>query len=181
VAGLDEGEVGLDEEHESAGAALAGADNLVADLRLQDQETERHRAGYAARVEALASGLAPKDGTAALMAAGDLLADLLGPVATLVAIRAGYEVAVATALGPAAEAIVVGGSASAVAALEHLRVTEGGRATLLVGSGRSADFNGPELPAGCDYAVDVVTAAEPLRSSSTISIARGSSWTAGRT
>jgi chromosome segregation protein len=167
VAGLDEGEVGLDEEHESAAAALAAADNLVADLRLQDQETERRRAGYAARVEALASGLAPKDGTAALMAAGDLLADLLGPVASLVAIRAGYEVAVATALGPAAEAIVVGGSAAAVAALEHLRATEGGRATLLVGSGRSADFHGPELPAGCEYAVDVVTAAEPLRSALT--------------
>ncbi len=164
VAGLDQGEEGLDEEHEVAANALAAADDLVADLRLQEQETERLRSGHAARVDALASGLAPKDGTAALLDAGEQVAQLLGPVAGLVAIRAGYEIAVATALGSAADALAVVGIKDAVSALKHLRVSEGGRATLLVGSNRPSDFRGPVLPPGATYAIETVTAAEPLKS-----------------
>ena len=61
----------------------------------------------AARREALALGLRRKDGTGALLAAKDRLSGLLGPAAELLTVAPGYEVAVAAALGAAADAVAV--------------------------------------------------------------------------
>ena len=65
------------------------------------------RPGCAARGPPL--GLARKDGTGALLAAGRRLAGLLGTVAAVVTVRPGYQTAVAAALGEAADAVAVHG------------------------------------------------------------------------
>jgi chromosome segregation protein len=57
VAGLDEGEVGLDEEHEGAQSALERADARVEELRTLESVKERERAALSARLEALEQAL----------------------------------------------------------------------------------------------------------------------------
>ena len=89
VAGLDEGEVGLDEEHEGAATTLADAESRLHALRLEEQEAERERHALVARVEALEIGLARKDGGAAVLAAGERLSGVLGTVAALVHVEPG--------------------------------------------------------------------------------------------
>jgi chromosome segregation protein len=137
VAGMDEREVGLDDEHEAAAVAFAAAEQRVGALRQEEQEAERERAALTARREALEIGLARKDAAGALVAAGDRLPGLLGTVAELLRVRPGYEAAVATALGLAADAVAVAGVDTAVAAMHLLKDDDAGRAPLVVG-GRAA-------------------------------------------
>src|SRR5439155_26739557 len=70
VAGMDEGEVGLGDEHEAAAAAFEAAERRVGELRAEEREAERERAALAARKEALELGLSRKDAPAASVAAG---------------------------------------------------------------------------------------------------------------
>jgi chromosome segregation protein len=164
VAGLDEGEVGLDAEHERSRLALEQAERAVAELQDAEREAERERSAYAARKEALEIGLARKDGAGALLAADARVSGLLGSVAALLTVRSGYETAVAAALGAAADAVAVTSLDAAVESLRFLKEDDGGRAGLLVGG--SAHDGGepwPALPPGARYAVDVVTAPDELR------------------
>jgi chromosome segregation protein len=173
VAGLDEGEVGLDEEHEAAAAALADAEARVHALKLEEQEAERERHALTARVEALELGLARKDGGAAVLAAGDRLSGVLGTVAALLHVQPGYEAAVSAALGPLADAVAVGSVSQAVDALTLLKSDDAGRASLLVGGAAAPDRAswGP-LPDGARWAVDLVTAPDQLRGSVASALAR---------
>ncbi len=139
VAGLDEGEVDLDVEHESAAEAVAAAEAEVAALREEERAAERERSTAAARREALELGLARKDGAGALLAASGRVSGLLGSVAALVHVRAGYEAAVAAALGAAADAVAVADVDAAVDAIRLLKDDDGGRAPLLVGSRAAVD------------------------------------------
>ena len=132
VAGIDEGEVDLDAEHGAAAAELAAADTALAAARTEAADAERERAAAQARAEALRSALAPKDGAAALLAASAEVSGLLGSIAALVSVEPGWETAVASALGGAADAVAVRDLPSAVAALSVLRERDQGRATLLV-------------------------------------------------
>ncbi len=161
VAGLDEGEVGLDGEHERGAADLQAAEAEVSRLRQEEREAERDRAAMAARVEALEMGLARKDGAGALLAAGERLSGVLGSVAALVEVRPGHEAAIAAALGSAADAVAVDGVDSAVGALRLLKDDDAGRAPVLVGgarSGRPAGAPSVALPAGARWAGDLVDA-----------------------
>jgi chromosome segregation protein len=166
VAGLDAGEVDLDARFETAAAGLSEAEERLTALQDEEREVERQRAAAAARRDALALGLARKDGHGALLAAGDRLPGLLGSVAEVVRVESGWESAVAAALGAAADAVAVSSLADAAAALALLRADDAGRAGLVVGG---ADHPGgapwPSLPAGSAgrYAVDAVTAPEVLR------------------
>ncbi|GAA0326147.1 hypothetical protein GCM10010302_76530 [Streptomyces polychromogenes] len=119
-------------EYEAARAGLAGAEAALATAREARTTAERSRAAVSARREALALGLRRKDGTGALLAARERLAGVLGPAAERVSVEAGYEVAVAAALGSAADALAVGSAGAAAAAIRHLRETDAGRATLLI-------------------------------------------------
>jgi chromosome segregation protein len=164
VAGLDEGEVGLDAEHERARAALEQAERVVGELQEKQREAERERSTYAARKEALEIGLARKDGAGALLAADGRVSGLLGSVAAVLTVESGYETAVAAALGAAADAVAVVSLDAAVASLRFLKQDDGGRAGLLVGgAGYDAGGAWPALPPGARYAIDVVTAPEELR------------------
>ncbi|MEZ5116249.1 MAG: chromosome segregation protein SMC [Candidatus Nanopelagicales bacterium] len=166
IAGLGEGEVGLDAEHEAALAALEAADAEVEALRGREQAAERERGALTARVEALELGLARKDGGAALLGAADRVPGLLGSVSALLHVEHGYEAAVAAALGGLADAVAVADLAAAVTALDLLKADDAGRASLLVG-GPEPDHDHPaataaRLPDGARWAVDVVSAPPEL-------------------
>jgi len=156
VAGLDAGEEGLDAEHEAAVAALEDIEDRLAKTREEAQQSDRDRSALGARKEALELGLAHKDGAGALLAASDSLSGLLGSVAALVNVRSGYEAAVASALGAAADAVAVTDADAAVAAISHLKADDLGRAGLLLGGGAVDRSGWPALPGGASYAVDVV-------------------------
>ena len=168
VAGLDEGEVGLDTEHERAAAAFTSAEQQVSALRDQERDAERERAALAARVEALQMGLSRKDGAGAVLAAGERLSGVLGTVAALLTVRTGYETAIAAALGSAADAVAVDGLDSAVGAMTLLKDDDAGRAPLLVGGDASGsdragrDGTARDLPPYATLASELVEAPPAL-------------------
>ncbi|HEY5199780.1 MAG TPA: chromosome segregation protein SMC, partial [Acidothermaceae bacterium] len=169
IAGLDEGELNLDNDYELASEALATAEATLEKLRDQDREVERERASLVARAEALELGLARKDGTGALLAASERISGLLGSVAAVVDVERGYEQAVAAALGTAADAVAVSSLDDAIAALGLLKSDDAGRAGLLIGSGpwmQEPEVLGaelPQLPPGAHWVRDLVHAPEELR------------------
>jgi chromosome segregation protein len=168
VAGLDAGEVDLDTRFENAAAALSESEERLTALQDEEREVERQRAAAAARRDALALGLARKDGHAALLDAGDRLSGLLGTIADVVRVDAGWEPAVAAALGAAADAVAVTSLADAATALALLRSDDAGRAGVVVGGGPAEDRSGwPALPPGARWAVDALSAPEVLRPSLT--------------
>ncbi|MFH9292895.1 AAA family ATPase [Streptomyces sp. NPDC017520] len=145
VEGLDGADEELTARHEEAQQALAEARAAHSTARDEATAAERSRAAVAARHEALALGLRRKDGTGALLGARDQLAGLLGPAAELLAIEPGYEIAVAAALGTAADAVAVTDPATAAAAIRLLRERDAGRAAMLLGadSPAAADSGAP--------------------------------------
>ncbi|TXL61158.1 chromosome segregation protein SMC [Aeromicrobium terrae] len=164
IAGLNAGESGLDADLESAEAALAGVVERLSALAARAQDAERRHAALTARKEALELGLSRKDGAGALLAATDQVSGLLGSVAALLTVRSGFESAVASALGSAADAVAVDRLDTAVAALEKLKSEDLGRAGMLLGSAGDAvdDTAWPGLPDGATYAVDVIDGPESL-------------------
>ncbi|MET0525929.1 MAG: chromosome segregation protein SMC [Nocardioides sp.] len=173
VAGLDAGEEGLDAEHEAASALLDDISARLEKARDEVQFADRERSSLAARMEALEMGLNRRDGAGALLAATGQVSGLLGSVAALLSVRAGYETAVAAALGSAADAVAVADPDAAVAAIGHLKTHDLGRAGLILGgptdsAGAVADASWPGLPGHASYAVDAVECPEELRPSLTL-------------
>ncbi|GAT67496.1 chromosome partitioning protein Smc [Planomonospora sphaerica] len=146
-------------------AALSAAGAALAAARTADQEAQRQVAALEARSEALELSLAKgTDGGAALLAAaGEPGTGVLGPVATLLTVRPGAEAAVAAVLGAAAEAVVVGSLQSAVDAMELLRATGQGQASLVIAAEGPCPPAGPVPVAGAEWAADLVDAPEELR------------------
>ena len=164
LAGLSAGETGLDTAHEAAEAALDRATATLASLQDAERAAAGERGAAAARAEALAMGLERRDGSAALLAAGDRLDGLLGSVAALISVPAGAEVAIAAALGSAADAIAVTGLDAAVAAFGHLKAEDLGRAGLLLGGNSGTGGEGwPPLPADATWAAGMIECAPTLR------------------
>ncbi|SCX53057.1 condensin subunit Smc [Klenkia marina] len=157
--------------HEAARAAQVEAARVVAELADAERVAERERGAARARRDALALGLAPVDGAAAVLAgaADGQLGGVAGPLAEQLTVHPGDEVAVAAALGGLAEAVVVTAPRAAADALAHLADTSGGRVALVVagadgaggddaredGAGEGAGR--PALPAGARWALDLVT------------------------
>ncbi|MET9919098.1 AAA family ATPase [Streptomyces sp. NPDC006435] len=137
VEGLDAGDAELAERHAAAKRELAEAEAELSASREAASAAERERAAVAARHEALALGLRRKDGTGALLGAQDRLSGLLGPAAELLTVEPGHEVAVAAALGAAADAVAVTDPAAAAEAIRLLRKEDAGRAALLLGGVRA--------------------------------------------
>ncbi|MFH9469447.1 AAA family ATPase [Streptomyces clavifer] len=142
VAGLDADDAELAEQHDTAKRELAEAEAVFGRAREEATVAERKRAAVAARHEALSLGLRRKDGTGVLLGAGDRLPGLLGPAAELLTVAPGHEVAVAAALGTAADAIAVRDPATAAEAIRLLRKRDAGRAALL-----AAGAGGGQVPA----------------------------------
>ncbi|MDK3257734.1 chromosome segregation protein SMC [Blastococcus capsensis] len=163
LAEHEDADVGLVAVHQDAVAAHTAAARRVAELAEAERAAERDRASWQARRDALALGLAPADGAAAVLGAG--LPGVVGPLTEQLTVAAGDEVAVAAALGGMADAVVVSGVTEAAEALAHLTGTGGGRAGLLVTGGLPPvpREGWPELPEGTRWALDAVQAHEPLR------------------
>ncbi|MGH3343495.1 MAG: chromosome segregation SMC family protein, partial [Carbonactinosporaceae bacterium] len=121
TAGADAPDDNLGASYESACAAHAAAEERLSSLQAAEREEAREGAALAARKEALELGLARKDGTGALLAAGERLPDVLGPVAALLRVEPGAETALAAALGRASDAVAVGSTGAAAAAIDLLR------------------------------------------------------------
>ncbi|MEU0602822.1 chromosome segregation protein SMC [Streptomyces sp. NPDC006393] len=157
VDGLDAGDHELGERHEAAKAELARAEAALGAAREAATATERRRAATQARHDALALGLRRKDGTGALLDAGDRLTGLLGPAAGLLTVAPGHETALATAFGTAADALAVTSPSAAADAIRLLRKQDAGRAALLL-SGATEDAVAPQpLPEGPPLAADLVS------------------------
>ena len=164
VGALDEGELSLDERHEAAVATYEQAEARVRELAEAEREAERDRSTWTARRDALALGLTRKDGAGALLAAGSRLPGVLGSVAALLSVEPGHEAAIATALGPLAEAVAVASPDDAAAALQLLKIDEGGRVGIAIGGApHPIDRAGwPALPPGAVWAIDVVRTPDSL-------------------
>lgn len=147
VDGLEAEDTELADAHDAARRELAGAETALAAAREEATAAERARAAVAARHDALALGLRRKDGTGALLGARDALTGLLGPAAELLTVAQGHEVALAAALGAAADAIAVTGPSAAADAIRLLRKQDAGRAALLLSGApedeRPAPGDGP--------------------------------------
>jgi chromosome segregation protein len=165
VAGLDAGEEGLDAEHEEAVEALDALEEELASLRDQTAAADRDRSSLTARREALELGLNRKDGAGALLAATDQVSGLLGSVAALLTVKAGFETAIAAALGSAADALAVADADAAVRTLDKLRDDDLGRAGLLVGGAPETSGERPALGAAQAWAIDVVECPRELKPS----------------
>src|SRR5262249_48159968 len=126
---------------EAVRSAVAGPKRALSEARGgggaardADQEAQRAVAAPPARIEARerAVGGAGPGGEVRLAADRD---GVLGTMAALLTVEPGAEVAVATALGAAAEAVAVASLDTAEAALTLLRDAAAGRAGIVVGAG----------------------------------------------
>ncbi|MEU2248623.1 AAA family ATPase [Streptomyces sp. NPDC019224] len=162
VDGLDAGDTELGERHDAARRELKEAEAALSRAREEATAAERQRAAVAARHDALALGLRRKDGTGALLGAGDRLTGLLGPAAELLTVAPGHEVAVAAALGAAADAVAVTDPAAAAEAIRLLRKQDAGRAALLLGGVASEPVRRAGAPAAGPVPSSGAPAAGPV-------------------
>jgi chromosome segregation protein len=163
VAGVEEGEEGLDAEHEAAADALEQAGTRVRDLTEQLAAAEQRRTAWLSRIETLELSLTRKDGAGALLAA-DGLTGVIGSLAALIAVAAEDEEAIVAALGASADAIAVQSVGAAVDAIRFLREQDAGRAGLVVAG--DVDGDDPDqgaAPAAGRWALDLVRSPAQIR------------------
>lgn len=157
IAGLNTGEANLDSQYESVAKELAEKEKIVADLEIKMQEVSREKAGLIARAEALAQAAHEEiDAADELLASGD--ESLIGSLATLLRIEKGWETAIATGLGRAANAIAAKDSLTAIRAVEKLKRDDRGRATMLLADALGDQSAKPSVPDFARSALDVVSA-----------------------
>ncbi|MFJ9776663.1 chromosome segregation protein SMC [Kitasatospora sp. NPDC101157] len=156
VDGLAGDDERAEEGHRRARVRLAEIERELSAARDAAGAAERERAGLIARHEALSLGLRRKDGTGALLDAGERLTGLLGPAAALLRIETGYEVPLAAALGAAADAVAVDSPSAAAAALRLLRAQDAGRAALLVAGAPEVPCSQGQFPDGARWAAELV-------------------------
>lgn len=168
----DEDGGGAARVHAEASARRDAARARVDELLGVEREARADRARWEARRDALEQLLAPEDGTAELLGRPGVL----GQIAPLLHVTPGFEDAVAAALAPFADAVVVDSLARGLGELDAARAV--GRSLRLVvasdSSGSSDDSAGgtggsacADLPEGATWLSDVVTcegAAAPLAS-----------------
>uniref|UniRef100_UPI000831655E chromosome segregation protein SMC n=1 Tax=Nocardia jejuensis TaxID=328049 RepID=UPI000831655E len=159
---LDAGEEGLDAQYEHAAQALKLADQRVEELREKDREAGKRVASLGARIEALTMGLARRDGAAWLLEHRS--EGLLGPLSGLIRVHGGYEAAVATALGPLADAVAADTGPGAHAAVRALKESDGGRAALVYAGAAQANTRPTgELPGGARWLDEIVECPDHMR------------------
>ena len=168
----DEAAGGAARAHAEASARRDAARARVDELLGVEREARADRARWEARRDALEQLLVPEDGTAELLGRPGVL----GQVAPLLHVTPGYEDAVAAALAPFADAVVVDSLARGLGELDDARAA-GRSLRLVVASDSSGSSDDPadgtggdaraELPEGATWLADVVTcegAAAPLAS-----------------
>ena len=159
IAELDASEASLDEHHERSVAAYNAASARVEELRASEREAEQKVASLVARIEALSMNLDRGDGAAWIAEHVD---GVTAAVSSRLSIRAGYEKAVAVALGPVAEAVAAGSRNLAVSAIDKLRDADGGRASVVIEGVAPGTVPAGPLPDGAVWAVSCVEAPSEL-------------------
>ena len=134
IASVDANEPGLDSEFEAAKSALTAAQNELDLLVAKESEAQRNRSGLDGRLRALQESLVHRDGSGVVLSSGTRTR---GRLSSLISVSAGWEVAVAAALGPLADSVVVSDMSSAVSALTMLKREGAGQSELLVIDGDS--------------------------------------------
>lgn len=168
----DEASGGAARAHAEASARRDAARARVDELLGVEREARADRARWEARRDALEQLLAPEDGTAELLGRPGVL----GQVAPLLHVTPGFEDAVAAALAPFADAVVVDSLARGLGELDAAHAA-GRLLRLVVASDSSGSSDDPaegsvgathaDLPEGATWLADVVTcegAAAPLAS-----------------
>ena len=168
----EEADGGAARAHAEASARRDAARARVDELLGVEREARADRARWEARRDALEQLLTPEDGTAELLGRPGVL----GQVAPLLHVTPGFEDAVAAALAPFADAVVVDSLARGLGELDAARAA-GRSLRLVVASDSSGPSDGPaggtggvvraNLPEGATWLVDVVAcegAAAPLAS-----------------
>ncbi|WP_427130847.1 chromosome segregation protein SMC [Pseudarthrobacter sp. S9] len=172
VAGVEDGEETLDADYEDASGALDAVLAEIDALKAAERGGERERGALVARRDALQLGLNRKDGSEHVLGAG--LSGVLGSLASMISVEAGFEAAIAAALGSSSDAVVVRDGEAAAAAVRLLRDDDAGRAALLLAgapapSGRplaggelaAGELAAGVLPVGARWAAGLVAAAVP--------------------
>ena len=168
----EEASGGAARAHAEASARRDAARARVDELLGVEREARADRARWEARRDALEQLLTPEDGTAELMGRPGVL----GQVAPLLHVTPGFEDAVAAALAPFADAVVVDSLARGLGELDAARAA-GRSLRLVVASDSSGPSDGSadgtsgavraDLPEGATWLSDVViceAAATPLAS-----------------
>ena len=145
IAGVDRFEPELDADYEKAVAELNSFNDKHAALLANEQSASRERAGLTARLAALQESLLHRDGGEAILTGRGGVTSR-GRLSTLISVTSGWEAAVAAALGPLAESIVISDLAGAVRALSMLKSESAGQSELLVVDGQFTAQTA--LPAG---------------------------------
>ncbi len=149
--GGDEDRSELAAAHERAAAALTDHTERAKVLRTAERESARDLAARRARAETLAEAARRGvDASAAVLADPARFAGVIGSFAARLRVAEGYEVAIAAALGAAAEAVAVTGLDAAADILATLRDADAGSAALVIGteSVDPAPPGAPGLPSG---------------------------------
>jgi len=177
VSGHDEGRAEIAAAHEEATGLLTAASAKVSELRKAEAEATKRYTALRSRVETLQEAF-----RRGADASADLLAEtgqqgrfsgIIGPFAEAITVEDGAQLAIAAALGAAANAVAVTDLNAAIAILTVLRESGAGTAGLVIAGhpdvghsvasrSRSRTDRG-DLPSGARYALDLVQASDELR------------------
>ena len=151
----------LEAKYQSAQVAADAAEESLRAARERLQTLEQKRASLESRIAALSQALDRQDGSAALLE--QKIAGITGMVADHVHIDAGYETAIAAALGSLAEAVLVDSQEDAFRAIESVTNDKLGRVSVVVANSSTPR---PQLPniAGIVSAGSVVRAPDGILS-----------------
>jgi chromosome segregation protein len=149
AGGRDEDRSELAAAHEQAAERLSEHTERIKVLRTAERESARDLAARRARAEALAEAARRgADASAALLADPARFGGVVGSFAARLRVAEGYEVAIAAALGAAADAVAVAGLDAAAEILATLRHADAGRAALVIAAEGAPAEPADNAPAG---------------------------------
>ncbi len=160
-----EGDDGAAREDDTLAAAVTTAETSVETLRTEVETlreelhaSERERDALAARTGALSLALDQKDGSGAIVGARGIR----GLVAEHIQVRAGYEAAIAAALGSLSDAVLAESRDAALSALDDVRSAAAGRVEIVIADAEATAVP-TGLPAGVESAASLVTGPDGIR------------------
>ena len=138
-------------------AQLAAADEAEQKI-LRETEAATQRVAMLKDLERNMDGFQSSVKSVMKSAENHRLRGIIGPVSTILTVKAGYEIAIETALGFALQNIVVENENAAKAAMAFLREERAGRATFLpLDTVKGSYFDGGKLSGSAVKASDLVT------------------------
>ncbi len=148
-AGGDDDRSGLAVAHEQAARVLAGHAERAVAARAAERQAASELAARRARAETLAEAARRgADASAALLSDPLRFTGVLGPFAERLSVAEGFEVAIAAALGAAADAVAVDGLDAAAGILAALREHDAGSAGLVVAARTDPAASAAPVPVG---------------------------------